>query len=253
MVNRTLYIILVLVAGLMLTQCRAKKSVISSVPPVAEEEIESKSGLEGLRNLCELSDTINSVFISKAEAVFESNDERYEALVSIYALRDSLIYMSVVNKGFEIIRALVDADSIKVIDRLNKIVYVSPVRKRFGHQNPVDFVDIQNLISRYFLCEEIDMGQDIDFSTLGFYFNKPHIKKSIILNSASLKMQSFEFVHSETRKYFMGERSESGFKIFSNFMVDEFEVLAKGGTLSYNRSIEIKTAVNRKKYTFVNF
>ncbi len=51
----------------------------------------------------------------------------------------------------------------------------------------------------------------------------------------------------------MGERSDGGFKIYSNFMVNEFEVLAKGGTLSYNESIEVKMDMNRRKYTFVNF
>ena len=66
-------------------------------------------------------------------------------------------------------------------------------------------------------------------------------------------MDKFEFFHSETRKYFMGERSEEGFTIFSNFMVDEFKIISKGGTVTYNEAVEIKMDVNRRKYTFVNF
>lgn len=242
-----------MLVGLLFTTCRAKRELSTSEPPSGGKEVGTRVGMEGFAQLCEHSDTITSILISKAEAVFSSNNERYEALVSIYAIRDSLVYMSVVSKGFEIIRAAVEKDSIMVIDRLNKVVYTSPVIKRFGHQNPVNFVDIQNLISRYHLCDLMEYGRDLDFSEMGFYFNTPFIKKSIILNRNSLQMESFEFVHSETRKYFMGERSESGFKIFSNFMVDEFEVLAKGGTLSYNRAVETRMAVNRKKYTFVNF
>ena len=78
------------------------------------------------------------ILISKAEALFISDDERYEALVSIYAIRDSLIYMSAVNSGFEIIRASVDKDSIMVID--GSIRWFTPlVKKRLGYQNPVNF------------------------------------------------------------------------------------------------------------------
>ena len=210
-------------------------------------------GIEGLSERCRDNDTISSVLISKAQAVFSSNDESYEALVSIYAIRDSLIYMSVVNSGFEIIRAAINKDSIIVIDRLNKVIYTSLVNKRLGFQNPVNFDDLQNLVSRYYLCDEIEEAQEMDFSHLGFIFNEPRIKKRIILNRQSLVMDRFEFVHSETKRYFMGERSEEGFKIFSNFMVNDFEVLAKGGTISYNQTIELKMNMNRRKYSFVNF
>ena len=36
-------------------------------------------------------------------------------------------------------------------------------------------------------------------------------------------------------------------------MVNEFEVVAKGGSVTYNESIDVKMDMNRKKYTFVNF
>ncbi len=251
--NRFIHIVLVLIAGLLITQCGVKRNVTTSAPPAVSDLTPARVGIEGFKEVCRAYDTISSVLISKAEALFISDEERYEALVTIYAIRDSLIYMSVVNSGFEIIRASVTKDSIMVIDRLNKVVYTSMVKKRLGYQNPVNFIDIQNLISRYYLCGRIEEANELDFSQIGFLFNEPYIKKSIILNRESLLMDRFEFVHSETKNYFMGERADGGFKIYSNFMVNEFEVLAKGGVVTYNNSIEVKMDMNRKKYTFVNF
>lgn len=249
--NSYFHIILFLLAGALLTQCSVKRNVTTATDPVSEDT--ALPGLEGFRLLCSDSDSISSIYISKAEAVFSSNDERYEANVSLYALRDSLIYMSVVSSGFELIRATVDQDSIIVIDRLNKVVYTSPVHKRLGYQNPVNFSDIQNLVSRYYLCEDLDRATEIDFTRIAFNFNEARIQKNIVLNRESLMMDRFEFVHSETERYFMGEKSTEGFKIYSNFMVDEFEVVAKGGSVRYNHKLEVKMNVNRRKYTFVNF
>jgi hypothetical protein len=48
----------------------------------------------------------------------------------------------------------------------------------------------------------------------------------------------------------MGERRENSFKIFSNFMITEFEITASGGKRSYNRDIKIKMDVNPRRYTF---
>jgi len=66
-------------------------------------------------------------------------------------------------------------------------------------------------------------------------------------------MDKFEFVNTETGKYFMGERSAEEFKVYSNFMFNSLEVVAKGGEVVYNHSIEIKMDVNRRKYSFMNF
>ena len=237
----------------MITQCGVKRKLTAPDPPVVSDRAPFMVGIEGFSEVCLACDTISSVLISRAETVFSSNDERYEAVVTIYAIRDSLIYMSAVNSGFEIIRAAINKDSIIVIDRINKVIYTSLVNKRLGFQNPVNFDDIQNLVSRYYLCEEIEKAHEINFAQLGFIFNEPRIKKSIILNRESLLMDKFEFVHSETKSYFMGERNEEGFKIFSNFMVNDFEVLAKGGRITYNQAIEVKMNMNRRKYSLVNF
>ena len=178
------------------------------------------------------------------------DNERYEVVVTLYSKKDSIIYLSAVNRGYEIIRASVEKDSIKVIDRLNKIVYRTPLERRFGYQLPVNFKDLQNILSGYYLCDELDLARDDQNNHLLFEFDEDHIKKRISLDRTILYMNTFEFYHQQTNKYLMGERIENGFKIYSNFMITEFEIIARGGSITYNREVNVKMNVNPRRYTY---
>lgn len=252
-INRIIKLLLIPVAALLFTQCGVFRGLSEQEAELVEKDVTTPKGMEGLAEICSRGDTVSSVLIKKAETLFITGDERYEALVSIYAMRDSLIYVSAVNSGFEILRATVDNDTIRVIDRINKIVYISPVKKRFGHQNPMNFKDIQNLVSRYYLCDNAEVAKVLNFFHLGFDFSETEINKSILLDCETLQMDKFEFVNTETGKYFMGERNEGEFSIYSNFMINNLEVVAKSGQVVYNQLIEVKMSVNRRKYTFINF
>jgi len=209
------------------------------------------SGMDGLRQACSTADTVQSVLIRKAEALFDTGEERYEATVTVYAVRDSMIYFSAVNSGFEVLRGSIEPDSITVIDRMNKIVYLSPVKRRFGYSHPVDFPDVLNLIDRFFLCDDLDRAQETDFSSIVFDFEDPLVKKQLSLGRVGLKLDQFEYYHSQTDKYLVGERKEDGFHIFSNFMVGHLEVKARGGEVMYNQHIRVKMQVNPRRYTLV--
>jgi hypothetical protein len=50
----------------------------------------------------------------------------------------------------------------------------------------------------------------------------------------------------------MGERIEGGYRIFSSLVVADFEIVARGGTISYNRDLEVKMDVNPRRYTFID-
>lgn len=238
-----LYILLFLLAGL--SQCKVYKEIVS-------HEQETPGGIAGLSMTCEAADTIRSIGISKADAVISADGERYEAQVTLYALKDSLIYMSAVNSGFEILRASVDSDSIRVIDRINKVVYSTPLRKRFGYQHPVNFNDLQHLVSRYFVCDKLEMASEPGGSLIEFDFDEPQIRKRVILDRESFRMTMFEYHHTKTHKYIMGEDSADGFKIYSNFMISDFEVVARGGELTFNQEVEVRMAVNPRRYSFIN-
>ena len=232
-----------LLGSLLLSECGAMKEAIK----INEPEL---VGMEGLEERCFGSDTISSVLIKKAEAILTYDRERYEVKLTLYSKKDSIIYLSAVNSGFEILRASVKEDSIKVIDRMNKIVYRAPLQRRFGYQYPVSFNDLQNLIARSYLCDELHLGRDDQQSSIIFEFDEDYIKKRIVLDRVSQGIKIFEFYHQRTDQYLMGEKQESSFKIFSNFMISDIEIIASGGERSINREIKIKTEVNPRKYTF---
>jgi len=207
-------------------------------------------GMEGMAEQCMAIDTIQSLLIRKADAVLMFDMERYEVTVTVYSRKDSIIYISAVNSGYEIIRASINRDSIKVINRLNKIVYRAPLQRRFGYQYPINFTDLQNILTRYYLCDDIEVARDDLMNNLIFEFDEDYIKKRISLDRNKLQMNTFEFYHQKTNNYLMGERVDGGFKIYSNFMITEFEIIAKGGSVSYNEHVEVKMEVNPRKYTF---
>lgn len=232
-------------SGLLMSQCRAPREVVT-------EKVPARTGWEGMKELCMEGDTIRNMLISKAETIIRADDERYEATVSLFIIKDSLIYMSAVNNGFEILRATADNDTIRVIDRMNRILYLTPVRKRFGYQHPLEFNDLQNIISMHFVCRYIEMATENDFDQITFRFDRPRIKKEIKINGNTLKMENFEFSHAETGKYLRGERTGEEIRIYSNFMISEFEVRAWGGSVSYNQDVNVKMEVNPRKYSIVN-
>lgn len=235
--------ILLLFALLLLSECGAMKEALQPKEPEV-------LGMEGLMQNCIGSDTVQNILIKKAEAILTYDSERYEVSVTLYSKRDSIIYLSAVNSGFEILRASVKQDSIKVIDRMNKIVYSSPLQRRFGYQYPVSFNDLQNLIARFYLCDELQLGRDDMDKSIVFDFDESYIKKRIIINRNSLDMSIFEFYHQKTDRFLMGENLGDSFKIYSNFMITDIEIVASGGERTINRDIKIKMEVNPRKYTF---
>ena len=234
-----------LVTCLVCQQCRISRQLVKPDPPRPE-------GMEGLSMICPSSDTIHSILVSKSEALLTFDNERYEVTLTLYSKKDSIIYLSAVNSGFEILRASVEPDTIRVIDRLNRIVYRTPLYKRFGYQHPVDFNDLQNLISSYFLCDDLELGKNSQSGGIGFEFDRTNIKKRIHLDGNSLKFKTFEFYHHKTNEYVMGERTPEGIKIFSNFMISDFEIFAQGGVLSYNREVKVKMSVNPSRYDYID-
>jgi hypothetical protein len=235
--------IFLLLTLLLLNECGALKETVKPMGATL-------SGMTGMIQNCEAGDTISEILIKKAEAILTYDKERYEVSLTLYSKRDSIIYLSAVNSGYEILRASVKYDSIKVIDRLNKIVYSAPLVRRFGYQYPVSFSDLQNLIANYYLCDDLSFGIDDQKNSIVFDFDEKYIKKRIHLNRSGLEMRLFEFYHQQTDRYLMGERLEDSFKIYSNFMITDVEIIARGGERSYNREVKVKMEVNPRKYSF---
>lgn len=236
-------LLIIVLVGFGLHQCGV-------IREIQKPDIPELKGMEGMVQKCTGSDTIQSFLISKAEAILMFDNERYEVTVTLYSKRDSILYLSVVNSGYEIMRASVEKDSIKVINRLNRIVYRTPLQRRFGYQYPINFRDLQNIINNYYLCDDLELARDDQEKHILFDFDVDHIKKRISLDRTLLQLDTFEFLHKRTNKYLMGERIEKVFKIYSNFMITEFEIIVWGGSISYNRNVEVKMDVNPRRYTF---
>lgn len=232
-----------LMAPLLVSQCSVMKNAQLAEKP-------ELLGVEDMAQKYISGDSIHSILISKAEAILTFDNERYEVGLTLYSKRDSIIYLSAVNSGFEILRASVKRDSIKVINRLEKIVYSAPLERKFGYQYPVSFDDLQNLISNYYLSDYLVVAKDNQQNSIVFEFDESYIKKRIVLNRVDLSINIFEFYHQKTDRYLLGERKDDSFKIYSNFMITDFEIVTRGGDRTYNRDIKIKMRVNPRKYTF---
>lgn len=232
-----------MIALVWLTSCGSVKKAFKTETPV-------RTGMMGLEEQCLGSDTIQSILIKKAESILTYDQERYEVNLTLYSKKDSIIYLSAVNSGFEILRASVSHDSIKVIDRMNKIVYVSPLQRSLGYQYPVSFRDLQNLINRGYLCDYLALAKDDNLENIVFEFDENHIKKRIVLDRIHMDLRIFEFYHQRTDRYIMGEKLKGAIKIYSNFMITDIEILAYGGETEINKDIKIKMEVNPRRYTF---
>ncbi len=60
----------------------------------------------------------------------------------------------------------------------------------------------------YFICDDLHLARESDFSHIEFDFDEPLIKKRISFDRETLKMDKFEFYHTQTHKYLMGERDD---------------------------------------------
>ena len=247
MVNKALHITLLLIVCIFAQQCKVSKIIVK------EARIQ-KRGLEGYQDLCQQADTIESVLIRKAEAIIDYQDDRYETTLTLYNLIDSFIYVSAVSSGIEIFRGTIDRDSITFIDRIHKIVYKSAVKKRFGYQHPATYDELEMLISKFGCCNELPLIQELSDEQLFIDISEGYITKRVYLDMNEFTLQKFEFFHTKTNDYIIGERIDNtGLRFASNFIVNDFEIKTSGGELTYNRRVDISMDVNKRKYSFIEF
>ncbi|MFO7934017.1 MAG: DUF4292 domain-containing protein [Bacteroidales bacterium] len=236
---------ILLAAGIMLQQCRITREIQKVISP-------EPGGLAGLEEACIRGDTLRSMMIREAEAWIVYEGEQYEVSTTLYVEKDSIIYLSAVKSGFEILRASIEPDSIKVIDRMNRVVYRTAMYRKFGYQHPFTYGDLQNLISRYFFCREISHAKDDFENSIAFEMDQETRKRRIIVDRDDFTLQTFEFYHRRTDEYLMGEKTEAGLRIFSNFIIGEIEIIGRGGITVYNHHVDVKMEVNPRRYSFID-
>lgn len=240
---------LLVISGIILMLLLQQCKVVEMIETTVESQ---KNGLEGYGEFCQSRDTIHSITISKADAIVTFQGDRYETSISLYHLFDSIIFITAVNSGYEIFRGSVDRDTIRIIDRINKTVYSSPMHKRFGYQHPVNFKDLEGLTSRFGSCDRLEYAHDFTEGEILFDNSEDFITKKVYLDSKSFYLKKFEFLQTRTNEYIVGEKlDDGGFRFFSNFLINDFEIKASGGEIVYNRPVKVNMDVNRKKYSFI--
>ena len=75
--NRKLNIFILTILAVLLTQCGVFRKVAEPGQDAVAKDSSNLVGKEGLREICKANDTISSVLIRKAEALFINSDQRY--------------------------------------------------------------------------------------------------------------------------------------------------------------------------------
>jgi hypothetical protein len=237
---------MVFLALSILTSCAQSGRLGKRSAPVLIESNEGEVDCESLK-------TFNSKYIGKINATVYLNEDQYNARVSVYYIPDTLFYMSAVNSGFEIVRIGVFPDSLVYINRVDKAVYI---RKNFDNltiSSPILFKDLEYLLNRNLVCDKVDRKRNHGSD---FLLNRSvkDIKREIHYQADDLKPIKFEFFQKKTGEYVVGEFTSDGiFVIYSNYIVNNLKIEARGGVIEYNRILNFDLSVNRNKYDIYYF
>jgi len=234
----------ILVLSLLVSSCFSARRTVVDRPVSDNNNLNQDS-------VCMNTKTYQSLFISKVKARVSLDGENYDAKVSLYYIPDSVIFLTAANTGFEIIRAAITADSTVFINRIDKVVYIYK-ESELGYKAPIEFRDLEFLLNQKQVCEvkeallESEDGLELDFS--GGYINK-----KLTYKPNSLKINTFEFFHTKTNEYVVGEIGKADtLAIFSNYIFNDVEIKASGGELEYNRKLAVDLSFNKNKYTILN-
>ena len=238
--NSKLYISIVLIS-LLLYSCSASRRASQNT---TSEGNKSESSIEF--------DKYNSLYISKIDAILEVDDENYDARLSLYYVPDSVLVVTAINAGFEIIRAGIFKDSIIYINRLDKLLIIFNQEEN-KKDIPVNFSDIEYLFNRskFYEHPKLKITQSGDFE---LDLSQKDIRKNIFINGKTLKISRFEFFHKKTGEYVVGEENEnSGYTVYSNYLLDDLVLKTRGGTTEYDKLLNINLEVNRSKYDVIYY
>ena len=204
-----------------------------------------------LDTICLNSSPYQSLFINKVKASVNLGGEMYDAKVSLYYIPDSVIFLTAANTGFEIIRAAFTADSTVFINRIDKVVYIHK-ENELGYKAPVNFKDLEYLFNLGLVCEKKDALSETK-ECIQLDFSGDYINKKLSYDYNSLKIKKFEFFHTKSGEYIVGEVSNSDtLSVFSNYIFEDVEIKASGGELEYNREISVDISFNKNKYTILD-
>lgn len=224
----------------------------TSLRNLAGDNEKGKTDISKTTSVCDSLKPFNTLYLSKIDASIMFDEEEYESNISLYYIPDSIIYISAVNVGFEIIRAGIMPDSIVYINRLDKLVYIYR-ESTTGYCPPATFNDLQLLFNRPKVCtaEKLLLEEN---DTFLLDRSVKDVSREIFYRAEDLVPKKFEFFHKKTGEYVVGEGSdESSYMIYSNYIIEDVTIRADGGKVEFDREININLEVNKKKYDILYF
>ncbi len=215
---------------------------ISSSAPFPEEVIEDAFCSE---------DSVYSILHKNATAIVDFSGDRYELDMSLYAEKDSFVFISASARGIEAFRAMLTRDTVFVVDRINRIVYQMLLNKRFGYKLPVNFRNLQWLVSPLLDCENFRISPFEQDSSFYWVETDHELVKELSFSSTSFTLSAFYFTNRKSSLFLRGNRDKDRLHVKSNLMFDGLEFSVWGGERFYNVKREINLNVNPRKYDFI--
>jgi hypothetical protein len=141
------YTLIILLTALMLASCKTTKSIakqeIKTVNPTAQviEKIQQKQP------------HFQSANINKMTVELDMNDRKINVSANCKIKKDTATFISFQVFGFEVFKAELSPDSMKVFDKMNRRYYVVDYKyltNKFGVK--VDYYSLQSLMTARFFC-----------------------------------------------------------------------------------------------------
>jgi hypothetical protein len=236
-------VVVIILALALLGSCYTKRKMSRKVDLMASEESD-------LKLFCDTTNSFKTLYYNKIKARLKLGEDQYSAKLSLYYRPDSIIFVSAVNAGFEIMRIGVFVDSIVYINRFDKMVYVLKTSEERS-ATPVTFEDMEYLMNNQSIREEENF-QVIGDTAIVVNRSLKNVVKEIEYSAEDVTLKRFEFFQKKTGEYVVGQISgKNNIVIYSNFIVGHFIFEGSEGEVEYNREIKVDLSINRKKYDIV--
>jgi hypothetical protein len=166
---------------LIFSSCRSKKN---RSKPIGKNPIDTtKPLLEEIKNI--LNNTFDYNYLSyKAKCDYKDQNMDQSFTMNIRMKKDSILWLSITAVGFEVARAILDADSVKIISRLDKKYFTygyDYIKKLSG--TSLSLLQIQNLLTANLLFPPEEYAEGAEKTT--FKTTQGYIENSLTINDKS--------------------------------------------------------------------
>lgn len=200
-----------------------------------------------LHSFCLEEKSNTTLLIDNIKADIEWQEEKYRAEINLYYIKDSALYFNAQKAGFELIRGVITADSMMLINRLDKLVYRYKIPTD-DTMVPIDFQEVKLLVDKHELCGESNIFKDQGYG-IRIDHSQKGIRSYINYQIPGLILQRFEFYNTRTDEYVVGERTgDFSFTVYANYIVKDMVIHTEGGRVRTDENVFFNMNYNRSRY-----